>query len=102
MQKEDLHTLAGLQASVYGAEIGQNGDFESMRVFINQFYPGHMTAPKLTRDVARLFKQKSQSSLTPLEESFRNTLASAQAKTTDAHQLKVLYLQLCWSKPFYG
>ena len=102
MSKDELHTLAGLQAAVYAAETGQQADSVSLRPLLVRFYPQHMFASDPKKVISRLFKQKSTTEVKTLDVQFDQAVQSAQQKSPDPHRLKILYLQLCWSKPFYG
>ena len=111
MSKDELHTLAGFQAAILQAEQEEKDSKaspSSLRAELSRFYPSYLLAevaePKPKKS-GRLFKQRSVESKHPsLHEQFEKSLASAVEKLrkTDAYQLKVLYLQLCWHKPFYG
>ena len=111
MSKEELHTLAGFQAAILQAE-GQEttaASSSSVKQDLSRFSPAYML-PEATdskpKKSGRLFKQKSVEAKQPtLREEFEKSLEEAEKKLdkkTDAYQLKVLYLQLCWHKPFYG
>lgn len=102
MSNEDLHELAGLQASVFAAELRQSADLDSLLPYLADFYPHYMTAGNRKLGVVKRLRQRSQSGLELL---FADGLRSAQGKVTEPnnpHQLKVLYLEKCWSMPFYG
>lgn len=119
MSKDELHTLAGLQAAILQAE-QQHKDGGtstasaispssfSSQAELKQFYPPYLV-PEATdskpKKVSRLFKQKSVEAKHPsLHDEFEKSFAEAQEKLRkmDAYQLKVLYLQQCWHKAFYG
>lgn len=94
---EDIHTLAGLQASVFATENHLKADVATLSPFMDHFYPPSKTKLDPTKAISRLLKPSSSSG--SLGQSFAAALQSAQSKITDH---KVLYLQLCWSKPYYG
>lgn len=67
---------------------------------LSKYYPKHMIATE-SRKLGKIFRQKStESKDTP--ELFSKSMQNACKKSTDPYQLKVLYLQLCWHKSFYG
>ena len=48
------------------------------------------------KKLSKFFKAKS------LQDEFVKSFQDAMRKCQDPHQLKILYLQLCWHKPYYG
>ena len=97
MPEDDLHTLAGLQAAIFAAETGEG----SLRTRLNQFYPQHMISTDPKKAIKKLFTKISAGSI-PVAAQFELALQKATERVSDPQQLKVFYLQLCWSKPFYG
>ena len=110
MSKEELHTLASFQAAILQAERQETAaaPTSSVKQELNRFYPAYMlaeAADSKPKKSGRLFKQKSVEAKQPtLQEEFEKSLKDAEKKLekTDVYQLKVLYLQLCWHKPYYG
>ena len=109
MSKDELHTLAGFQAAVLQAERQERDtSSSSVKLELHRFYPSyllHEVTDSKSKKSGRLFKQKSIEGKQPtLQEEFEKSLkeASDKLKKTDAYNLMVLYLQLCWHKPFYG
>lgn len=108
MSKEDLHTLAGFQAAVLESELREkHPTASSFQTELGLFYPAYLLAEgadSKSKKSGRLFKQKSVDGKQLLQEEYEKSLAQAKdkLKKTDVYQLKVLYLQLCWHKPFYG
>lgn len=112
MSKEELHALAGFQAAILQAEgqdtSGTPSSSSSVKQDLHRFYPAYMLTEAVDskpKKSGRLFKQKSVETKQPtLREEFEKSLEEAEKKLakTNAYQLKVLYLQLCWHKPFYG
>ena len=106
MSKEEIHTLAGFQAAILQEE-GQETTAVA-KSDLRRFYPAYIlaeAADSKPKKSGRLFKQRSVEAKQPaLREEFEKSLEEAEKKLkkTDAYQLKVLYLQLCWHKPFYG
>ncbi len=101
MTRDELHDLAGLQAAV-GAYESMDSDPNPTHYQSNlsKYYPNYMI-PTETSKLGKLFRQKSvEGKDTP--ELFAKSMKSACGKSGDPYQLKVLYLQLCWYKPFYG
>lgn len=101
MSKENLHTLAGLQAAVFAAESG-NTDPNPIGLPLERVYPQYLLGTDLKTKVKNLLTQKQKAQLIEIQANFDSAFKSAWQKTTDVHQLRVLYLQLCWSLPFYG
>lgn len=100
MSKDEFHHLAGLHAAVVATESGDtNPNPASYQTSLSCFYPSHM-CPEPSK-IGKLFKQKSTEGKDTQQE-FAKAMRSACSKCVEAHQLKVLYLQLCWHKPFYG
>ena len=105
MPKDDLHSLAGLQAAVFAAETGERGDIASLRPHLHRFYPQHMVATDPKKAIKKLLTKISSGSIPEakgLDAQFDEALRKALGRSSDPQQLKVFYLQLCWSKPFYG
>ena len=105
MPEDDLHTLAGLQAAVFAAETGQGRDVASLRPHLHQFYPQHMLSTDPKKAIKKLFTKMSAGSIPEakgLGAQFELALQKAMGRGSEPQQLKVFYLQLCWSKPFYG
>ena len=115
MSKEELHTLAGLQAAILQAEqegkergtdtAAASSSASCFKEELRQFYPSYLL-PEVAHPKQKKFrKQKSVEGKHPLlYEDFEKSLKSAKEKLkkVDVYQLKVLYLQLCWHKPYYG
>lgn len=111
MSREEIHALAGFQAAILqgkGQETSGTPSSSSVKQDLHRFYPAYMlaeAAESKPKKSGRLFKQKSVEAKQPtLREEFEKSLEEAEKKLakTSAYQLKVLYLQLCWHKPFYG
>lgn len=103
LTEEDYHTLAGIQAATYTAEHAHVGtDPAALQPLMHKFYPSHLSDTFSGRkSIGKLFRQKSVEQ-TLAEDGFRKSFDSVRAKSTSPHNLKILYLQYCWSKPFYG
>lgn len=103
LKDEDYHTLAGIQAAVYTAEHPDLGtDSAALQPLMHKFYPSHLSDTLIgKKSIGKLFRQKSVDQ-TLAEDEFRRSYDSVRAKSPSAHNLKILYLQYCWSKPFYG
>lgn len=97
--------MAGLQAAIKALEEqGDDKDVDASRSIsdLNSFYPAYMTDVGGNK-VTKLFsRHKSPEKLKILQGKFTKSLDSAFGKSKDPHQLRVLYLQLCWHKTFYG
>ena len=104
VSKENLHTLAGLQAAVFVAESGNTDPNPTSPVNfpLERVYPQYLLGTDLLTKVKNLLTQKQKAQLKEIQANFDAAFRSAWQKTTDVHQLRVLYLQLCWSFPFYG
>ena len=103
LKDADYHTLAGIQAATYISEHPDIGtSLGALRPFMDIFYPPHLSETVGgKKSIGKLFRQKSvEQSL--VEDLFRVQYESMQAKSAPPHDLKILYLQYCWSKPFYG
>ena len=95
MTTEELHTLAGYQAAIeLGSYDTETAKPHNIKLHLSSFYPKHM----LGNSAKKLFKSPTEKLESKLVESYQ----AASQKSTDSFNLKVLYLQLCWSKPFYG
>ena len=95
MTTDELHILAGYQAAIeLGSYDTETAKPHNIKVHLHSLYPKHMvgSSPK------KLFKSPTEKLENKLVESYQ----AASQKSTDSFNLKVLYLQLCWSKPFYG
>ena len=111
MSKDEIHTLASYQAAILQAEREEedpSASSTSLKLELRRFYPAYLL-PKASdpkqKKTGRLFKQKSVEAKGPtLQEEFEKSLkvAMEKLKKTDAYQMKVLYLQMCWHKAFYG
>ena len=102
MSKENLHTLAGLQAAVFAAENG-NPDLNPTNLLpLETVYPPYLLGTDIVTQMKNFLTQKQKAHLKEVQANFDSAFKSALQKTTDVHQLRVLYLQLCWSLPFYG
>ena len=110
LKDEDYHALAGIQAATFAAEHPDEGltSATSLRPFLSRFYPSHLlqtAAPIGMKSIGKLFKQTRgvvEGQQSGLEEKLKEEFESMVGRATSAHNLKVLYLQYCWSKPFYG
>ncbi len=101
MTKDEYHDLAGLQATLVASEsFDQNPSPGKYGTHLSKYYPSHMI-PLETRKLGKLFKQKSVEGKDTTQ-LFVKSMSEACAKNLEAYQLKVLYLQRCWQKPFYG
>ena len=101
MTRDEYHDLAGLQATLVASEsFDQNPNPSHYQSSLSKYYPSHMV-PVETRKLGKLFKQKSvEGKDTP--QLFVKSMKEVCTKKLEAYQLKVLYLQRCWQKPFYG
>ena len=100
--KDELHSLAGLQAAVLAAEKGDtNPQPTNMKSDLSTFYPAYMLQGGDAKKIGRLFKQRSVENKT-VQEEFSKAFNDAWKKSTKPYELKILYLQICWHKPFYG
>jgi hypothetical protein len=100
----DYHTLAGIQAATYAADNPKEGlSLETLRPLMDKFYPPNLVemVGGGKKSIGKLFRQKS-TELISLEDKLREHFESVVAKSATPHNLKILYLQYCWSKPFYG
>ena len=100
---QDYHVLAGIQAVTF---VTERPDIDakpaSLRPFMSRFYPSHLLETVgVKKSIGKLFRQKSVDQPS-VEDLFREQYDSVRAKCTAPHNLKVLYLQYCWSKPYYG
>ena len=102
MSKETLHTLAGLQAAVFAAESGNTDPNPTSLLPLGTVYPQYLLGTDIVTQMKNLLTQKQKAHLKEIQANFDSAFRSAWQKTTDVHQLRVLYLQLCWSLPFYG
>ena len=101
LSEEDFHRLAGIQAAVFTAEHPDlDPKASSLRPFLSLFYPPSLLDTGSKKALGKLFRQKSVDS--PVEDLFSQEYESVRSKCTNAHNLKLLYLQYCWSKPYYG
>ena len=103
LSRDDLATLAGLQAAVDVAQGSRAG--EPSGADINKYFPAHhlTSASPVKKSIGRIFKQKStDKDATSLQQDFSRAFSEACKRSSDAHQLRVLYLQHCWHKPYYG
>lgn len=100
---EEYHSQAGLQAAVKARDEDLKRSEESVLLSqLNTFYPPHMRVTKGGGlRVAKLFKKATPESKT-LSDNLIASYDSALKKCQDAHQLKILYLQFCWHKAYYG
>lgn len=96
---EEFHSQAGLQAAVKHLEEGNKSPTTVPALKPEMFYPPHMR-PKGGLNLTKLFKKspETRSIADELSKAFKYALK----KCSDPHQLKILYLQLCWHKPYYG
>ena len=104
LQEADYHHLAGIQAATFAAEHpGEGVASTRLRPFIHKFYPPHILEMPVAarKSLGKLFRQKSVEQ-PPAEEKLRESFESVAGKGLLPHNLKILYLQYCWSKPFYG
>ncbi|KAL5463228.1 hypothetical protein EMCRGX_G032108 [Ephydatia muelleri] len=95
MTPEELHTLAGYQAAIdLGPYSADTATPHHIKQHLPSLYPKHMlgSSPK------KLFRSSSERLENKLLESYQ----AASQKSSDVFNIKVLYLQLCWSKPVYG
>lgn len=101
VSRDDLHTLAGLQAAEFAAARGTTDPNKDTLPHMSSLYPPYMLKTQLAKSLLKLkFSQSEQTK--EIQERFGEAFRSAWRKTTDPHNLRVLYLQLCWSMPFYG
>lgn len=95
MTPEELHTLAGYQAAIdLGPYSADTATPHGIKQHLPSLYPKHM----LGNSAKKLFRASSEKMENKLLESYQ----AASQKSSDPFNIKVLYLQLCWSKPFYG
>lgn len=101
MTREELHDLAGLQAAVEAYEsLDRDPNPRNYLSNLSKYYPRYMVTVE-ARKLGKLFRQKSVENK-DTGDLFAKSMKSACGKSTDPYQLKILYLQLCWHKPFYG
>jgi hypothetical protein len=101
---EEFHSQAGIQAAVKYLEEGKT--FTCRKGEEDTFYPPHMRGGRGGGGgggnvVTKLFKKTSPESKSLLDE-LNRAHQEAVKKCEDPHQLKILYLQLCWHKPYYS
>lgn len=106
LEEPDYHSLAGIQAATFAAEHpGEGITSTTLRPFLSRFYPPHLLEPPAAaarKSLGKLFQRQRSVEQLPAEEKLRESFESVVAKGASAHNLKILYLQYCWSKPFYG
>ena len=96
---EEFHSQAGIQAAVKHLE-EDNKDASFRKGEEDLFYPPHMRGGRGGGMVAKLFKKTPETK--NLVDELNGACKDALKKCEDPHQLKILYLQLCWHKPYYG
>ena len=97
---EEFHTQAGVQAAIKHLEEDTKSDLSAVKSEVGQFYPPHMV-PSGSLKVTKFFKKSSEPKGGVVNE-LTKAYQEALKKCGDTHQLKILYLQLCWHKPYYG
>ena len=100
MTTDELHMLAGYLAASDIDVSPEAVTFDILRPHLQSFYPSHMLDRGLVTRVMRLFLSPADRLEDKIVESCK--LACQMREGADLFNLKVLYLQLCWSKPFYG
>ena len=104
LEETDYHELAGIQAATFAVEHpGEGLTSGNLHPYLQTFYPPHLLEPPTggQKSLLKLFRQRSvEHSLA--EEKLRGHFEKVASKRLSAHNLKILYLQYCWSKPFYG
>ena len=97
----EFHSQAGLQAAVKHLE--EDGKTPVSNAVVkgeeDMFYPPHMRS-KGASVMTRLFKKAPETK--SLTEELNRACQEALRKCADPHQLKILYLQQCWHKPYYA
>lgn len=98
---EEFHSQAGLQAAVKHLEEDSKAPATITvgRGEEGMFYPPHMRG-RGGNMMTKLFKKSPETK--SLTEELTSAYQDALKKCEDPHQLKILYLQLCWHKPYYG
>ena len=66
----------------------------------NLYYPPHMRTSKGSHKVSKLFKKSAEGK--SLSDELVKSYEEASKKCPDPHEMKILYLQLCWHKPYYA
>ena len=101
MSTAEFHSQAGLQAAIKHMEDDtKSPSLSTIKSEANFFYPPHMRATKGGHKVAKLFKKSVEGK--SLGDELIKSYEEASKKCPDPHQLKILYLQLCWHKPYYA
>ena len=80
----------------------KNPDASKVKLDFQAFYPSHMFYGSQIKKLTKLFKPKKSAENKAIEEKFMKSLNDSKEKCSDPHHLKVLYLQYCWHKPYYG
>ena len=98
IERDTLHSLAGLQAAVDRAEHEKKKEPILSQSNICQYYPSYMYAE--TRST--LFSSKGTAALKHTQQEFSKHMRSEYAACSDAEQLKLSYLRKCWENSVYG
>lgn len=98
---EEFHNQAGSQAAIKSLEGASKDADHAIRSECNIFYPPHMRINKGGLKVGKLFK-KSPGESKSLSDELLTSYHKALKRCQDSHQLKILYLQFCWHKPYYA
>ena len=101
MTVDELHMLAGYQAAIEIDLLPDTVTIDNLRPHLPSLYPSHMLDRGVfTKVMSLLFRSSGSGLENKMIESYK--LACQMRDGCDPFNLKVLYLQLCWSKPFYG
>ncbi len=95
----EFHSQAGLQAAIKHME-SDTKNLANLKSEANFFYPPHMRTTKGGHKVTKFFKKSAEGK--GLGDELIKSYEEASNKCPDPHQLKILYLQLCWHKPYYA
>ena len=100
MTVDELHMLAGYQAAI-NVNLPDTATIDNLRPHLPSLYPSHMLDKGVvTRVMGLLFGSSGIGLEDSIVESYKS--ACRMREGCDPFYLKILYLQLCWSKPFYG
>lgn len=104
LTETDYHDLAGIQAVTFATEHpGDRITSATLGPYLHKFYPPHLLEHPSggRKSLGKLFRQKSVETSVAEEKLMRN-FDMMIGRKLPPHNLKILYLQYCWSKPFYG
>jgi len=95
---QEYHSQAGLQSAVKVTE--DNSKAVDLKAEVNSFYPPHLRTNRGGIKVTKLFKKSTETK--SLSDELMTAHQEALKKCKDPHQLKILYLQHNWHKPYYA